>query len=260
MKNFKPITRPLLKLRVGKIKYLDWQKLKEQSVGGRIIRNLDRLDEDCYLLQLDKEDLLKELQKLMEIEMEKAQDEYDDNYLKVLALNRHIKHFCSDAYSALQHMRNIEIDEKISEKLKSIDDFEIAKNNFCNNGSVKFLNDIRRYYDHYSLCFASYWYVIPPLKNRNYNISLTLDKDQLLSWCPSGRYTGKGWSKESLNIINNFNFKYDAQIDLHVEKYLDLYTKYYQEFYKSVCAIFKQEIVEWNEIMKKNPLFESKSP
>ena len=78
-----------------------------------------------------------------------------------------------------------------------------------------------------------------------------------MGWSPSTkkkRY--KGWSKESLKIIDSFTFRYDAQIDIHIEKYLDLFTKYYGAFSKTVHQIFQKEITERSEIMEKCPILE----
>lgn len=116
--------------------------MREQSTGERILRHLARLSEDCYSLELDKEDLLKELQELSKIHIENAQNELDENYSKVLRLNRRIKHFCSDAYSSTQHMKSIIEEENISQALESYSDFQATKNDFDNNESVIFLNDI----------------------------------------------------------------------------------------------------------------------
>lgn len=165
-------------------------------------------------------------------------------------INRLLKHFCSDAVSSREHMKTLKEREGISKELASKREYQIAEANFNNNESVKFLNDLRRFFDHTSLCYAYCCVSVPPIHQRKYNISFVLDKNQLLKWHPNGH---RAWSEEALKIINQPDFQRDSQIDIHVEKYLELFTKYCAEFSNAVYDIYHNEIEEFKKILEEEP-------
>jgi hypothetical protein len=243
--------------------YKEWRERIDQSKGNKIYCQLARLSDDYDFLNLDKNDLSIALKNFQTKNAEKIDFSSDDkenniarssedmeNNTAIININRLLKHFCSDAYSSLQHMKTIEEQEHISKELKLQQELQISKSDFENNKSVKFLKDLRRFYDHNSICFASYKFVIPPLQNRKYTASIVLDKNQLLAWKPIGF---KAWTKESLDIINHFNFRLDTQIDVHIKNYLKFYKKYYAAFIKAIFEIFKKDIADFSQLYDNLP-------